>query len=680
MTIANPFFTTNILPYQAPPFDLIKIEHFRPAFDRGVEQKRKELAAIVENKAPADFANTCEALEVSGELLARVCNVFYALASADTNPQIQALEEAFSAELAQLNDELWLNPLLFSRVDAIFSHRKTLGLEAEALRLLETQHQRLLLAGARLDSGQKERLKVLNQEAARLSSQFNRRLLAASKASGVWVDGLSSLHGLPADMLGQAKAAASAKSHPERWWLGITNTTQQPPLQYLSDRQVREQLFMAGWQRCQQGDDNDTQEVILRLAALRAERAELLGFADYASWSMASQMAGEPDAALDFMRGIVPAATARARQEQADLQQLIDNGARPFSTKAWDWDYYASQVRSTRYALDDEAVRPYFSLDRVLLDGVFYSASELFGISFTERFDIPVYHPDVRVWEIFDADGRGMALFYGDFFARESKSGGAWMGNLVEQSTLLEQYPVIYNVCNFTRPESGPALLSWDDVITLFHEFGHTLHGLFASQRYATLSGTNTPRDFVEFPSQINEHWASHPQVFNHYARHYKTGEAMPKQLQASLLAAGQFNKGYEMTELLAAALLDMHWHLLNVQDSVTDVTLFEKTILEQEKIALEAVPPRYRSSYFAHIWGGGYGAGYYAYLWTQMLADDGFQWFQENGGLTRENGEKFREMILSRGNSSELSALYRDWRGHDPVIEPMLKNRGLAE
>ncbi len=392
-------------------------------------------------------------------------------------------------------------------------------------------------------------------------------------------------------------------------------------------------------------------------------------------------MAKTPEAAQGFMRDIVPAATARAERELADIQQIIDRQRGGFQAEAWDWAFYAEQVRREKYALDEAQIKPFFELDNVLTRGVFYAASALFGLTFSERTDIPVYHPDVRVWEIFDKDGSGLALFYGDFFARDSKSGGAWMGNFVEQSTLAGHKPVIYNVCNYQKPAAGqPALISWDDVITLFHEFGHTLHGLFASQRYATLSGTNTPRDFVEFPSQINEHWASHPDVFARYARHYQTGEPMPEALREKLFRAARFNKGYDMTELLAAALLDQHWHSLTPSSSPDDVAAFEAAALTHERIALRAVPPRYRSSYFAHIFGGGYAAGYYAYLWTQMLADDGYQWFVEQGGLTAQNGARFREAVLSRGNSHDLEEVWLAWRGHEPRIEPMLKNRGLSE
>ncbi len=542
-------------------------------------------------------------------------------------------------------------------------------------------YQRFILAGATLSADDKAVLRALNTEAATLTSQFNQRLLAADKAGGLVVDYLHQLDGLSDDAIAAAADAAREKGLTDRWLLSLLNTTQQPALAALRDRQTRENLFTASWSRTSRGDANDTRAIVLRLAQLRAQQASLLGFPDYASWKMADQMAGNPQAAFDFMRGIAPAARARAERELADIQQVIDEQQGGFTAQAWDWPWYAEQVRRAKYDLDESQVTPYFALNTVLSEGVFYAASQLFGIRFAERTDIPVYHPDVRVWEIFDQNDEGLALFYGDFFARDSKSGGAWMGNFIEQSTLLSTKPVIYNVCNYQKPAAGQtALLSWDDVITLFHEFGHTLHGLFARQRYASLSGTNTPRDFVEFPSQINEHWASHPEVFTRYARHYQTDEPMPEALRNKMLRSTQFNKGYDMTELLSAALLDMNWHSLDGVTQVSDVDAFEAQAIRREGLDIAAVPPRYRSSYFAHIFGGGYTAGYYAYLWTQMLADDGFQWFVELGGLSRENGQRFREAILSRGNSTDLAELYRQWRGHDPQIEPMLKNRGLSE
>ena len=680
MSLTNPFFSHSLLPYQAPRFDLIEVSHYRPAFDEGMKQKREDIAAIIANSDAPDFANTVLVLEKSGELLTRVTSVFFAMTAAHTNEELQRLDEAFSAELAELANDIWLNSTLFSRVEHLWQQRDALGLDSESVRLIEVTHQRFVLAGAQLSDADKTQLRALNTEAATLTSQFNQRLLAANKSGGLVVDYAHQLEGLSAEEIASAREAASEKGLAEGWLIPLLNTTQQPALSALRDRQTRENLFNAGWRRAEKGDDNDTRALIQRLVALRARQAQLLGFADYASWKIADQMAKTPDAALAFMRAIVPAARQRALNELADIQQVIDDEQGGFSAQAWDWSFYAEQVRRAKYALDESQLKPYFELDTVLHEGVFWTANQLFGIKFIERFDIPVYHPDVRVWEIFDHNGVGLALFYGDFFARDSKSGGAWMGNFVEQSTLNETQPVIYNVCNYQKPPAGqPALLLWDDVITLFHEFGHTLHGLFASQRYASLSGTNTPRDFVEFPSQINEHWASHPTVFDRYARHYATGEKMPEALQDKMRKASLFNKGYDMSELLSAALLDMGWHRLSVEEADQPVESFEKQLLAAEQLCLPAVPPRYRSSYFAHIFGGGYAAGYYAYLWTQMLADDGFQWFVEQGGLTRENGQRFREAVLSRGNSEDLERLYPAWRGSEPQIDPMLKHRGLA-
>lgn len=676
MSVNNPFFEISLLPYQAPRFDAINDSHYRPAFDEAMRLKRADIDAIIAQRAAPDFDNTVLALEKSGAMLSRVSSVFFAMTSAHTNDDLQALDEQFSTELAGLANDIWLNDTLFARVEAVWQDRE--ALDAESRRLTEETYQHFVLAGARLNADEKAELKSLNTEAATLTSQFNQRLLAANKAGGLVVDDVRQLDGLSAEEMAAAAHAAAEKGLKERWLIPLLNTTQQPALAALALRETRKKLFSAGWERTQKGDENDTRELIRRLTALRARQAQLLGFDNYASWSIADQMAKTPEAALEFMRGIVPAARGRAALEQADIQKVIDDEQGGFTVQAWDWAFYAERVRSAKYALDESQIKPYFALNTVLEDGVFWTATQLFGIRFVERFDIPVYHPDVRVWEIFDHTGEGMALFYGDFFARDSKAGGAWMGNFVEPSYEFAARPVIYNVCNYQKPANGQtALISWDDVITLFHEFGHTLHGLFASQRYATLSGTNTPRDFVEFPSQINEHWASHPQVFAHFARHYQTGEPMPDALREKMLNATQFNKGYDMTELLSAALLDMNWH--GIQEPVEDVEAFEAAALKKEGLDLPAVPPRYRSSYFAHIFGGGYAAGYYAYLWTQMLADDGYQWFVEQGGLTRENGQTFREAILSRGNSTDLAELYRNWRGHDPKIEPMLENRGLS-
>ncbi|HKN02986.1 MAG TPA: peptidyl-dipeptidase Dcp [Buttiauxella sp.] len=681
MLSVNPFYHLSLLPYQAPHFDDIKDSHYRPAFDEAKRIKREEVAAIAHDPAEPNFENTYLALEQTGHMLGRVTHVFFAMTAANTNDYLQQLDEEFAAELAELADEMRLNSVLFSRLNSVYQRRLSLGLDDESLRLIEVVWQGFTLAGATLSDDKKARLKVLNKEAAQLNSQFNNHLHAANKAASLVVDNVQQLNGFTPAEIAAAAQHATSKGLDGKYVIPLLNFTQQPALQSLRNRQTRELLFNAGWERTQHNDSHDTRAIVARLATLRAEQAQLLGFENYAAWKIADQMAQTPQAALQFMRDIVPAATARAYRELADIQQVIDHQQGGFNAQAWDWAFYAEQVRRAQYDLDETQIKPYFELNNVLTKGVFWAASQLFGLSFVERFDIPVYQDDVRVWEIFDKDGRGMALFYGDFFARDSKGGGAWMGNFVEQSTLLETSPVIYNVCNYSKPANGEAaLISWDDLVTLFHEFGHTLHGLFATQRYAMLSGTNTPRDFVEFPSQINEHWAREPQVFAHYARHYQTGEPMPEVLKEKLFRAAQFNKGYDMTELLSAALLDMTWHSLPAESVVDDVDQFEADALEREQINLATVPPRYRSSYFAHIFGGGYAAGYYAYIWTQMLADDGYQWFVEQGGLTAKNGQRFREAILSRGNSQDLKALYDEWRGHAPYSEPMLVNRGLAD
>ena len=680
MSADNPFFQTSTLPYEAPRFDDIELRHYRPAFDKAIRLKREELAVIISDVRPPDFENTCLALELSGRMLSRVSAVFYAMSAAHTNDTIQGLEEGISAELAALNDDIYLNDVLYARLHSVWLQRDYLMIDEESLRLLDIYHQRFVLAGAGLSTENKEALRALNTTAARLMSRFNRSLLVAMKTGGIAVNEPASLEGL--SDISRAAAAQAARDKGETgWYLTLMNTTQQPALQELSHRPTRERLFYASLQRCERADSHDTRDIVLQLAHIRARQAALLGYDCYASWSIADQMAKTRQAALDFMRGIVPAATARFNAELAEIQDAIRLDGFNFQASGWDWLYYSERVRQRRYALDEAQIRPYFELNRVLTDGVFYCAEELYGVSFVERFDLPVYQEDVRVWEVFDENGCGIALFYGDFLARDSKSGGAWMGNFIEQSTLFQQRPVIYNVCNFAPvPKGKPALLSWDDTVTLFHEFGHALHGIFARQRYASLSGTNTPRDFVEFPSQINEYWASYPEVFTHYARHYQDGSAMPQALREKLFDAALFNKGYDMTELLAAAILDMRWHSLSAGDVINDVNTFENAVLSEEALAIKAVPPRYRSSYFSHIWGGGYAAGYYAYLWTQMLADDGFKWFEEQGGLTRDNGRRFQEAILSKGNSAELSEAYRKWRGRAPDITAMLRRRGLDQ
>jgi len=676
----NPFFTVSDLPYQAPPFNLIEEADFLPALEAGIEEKRREAIAIAQHPEPPTFANTYEALERSGQLLSRVQHVFSAMTAANTSARLQEIDEIIAPKLTALEDEIVLNSQLFARLDSVYQQRSSQCPDAEAMRLVEVTWQRFTLHGASLSEAEKQQLRVCNQTLSTLGTRFANKLLAATQAGAYTVSSAAALEGLSEEALTQAKAAAVARGQPDAWSLPLQNTTQQPALQSLAVRATREALLQKALTRSEQGDENDTRETVLHMATLRAERARLLGFNTYAEWSLQDQMAKTPTAARTFMRDIVPAARARAEREASDIQAVIAR-EHAFPLRAWDWPYYAEEVRREKYALDERQIRPYFALQNVLEKGVFWAASQLFGIRFTPRPDVPVYHPDVQVYEIFDADNTPLALFYGDFFKRDNKSGGAWMSNFVGQSTLLGTKPVIYNVCNYTQPQPGqPALLSWDEVITLFHEFGHTLHGLFATQRYPSLSGTATPRDFVEFPSQLNEHWASHEAVFAHFARHYQTDEPMPAELREKMVRASTFNKGYDMTELLAAALLDLQWHSLTSEDNPQDVSHFELQALAAENLALEAIPPRYRSSYFRHIWGGGYAAGYYAYIWTQMLADDGFQAFMERGGLTRENGQQFREQILSRGNSSDLQHLWLAWRGKAPEIGPMLKHRGLDD
>ncbi len=491
---------------------------------------------------------------------------------------------------------------------------------------------------------------------------------------------MSALAGLSPSRIEAAAQAATARGLEGKWVLPLQNTTQQPDLASLTSRDTRHRLFDASWTRAERGDENDTRAGISRQAQIRARQATLLGYSNYAAWKLQDQMAKTPEAVGRFMDQLVPAATARARAEAADLQQRIDSQHGGFTLEPWDWEPYAEQVRKAKYNLDESEIKPYFELNRVLVDGVFYAAHQLYGLTFKERRDLPVYEKDVKVYEVNDSNGAPLALFYADYFKRDNKSGGAWMNNFVGQSKLLETRPVIYNVGNFTKPAPGqPALLSSDDVVTMFHEFGHALHGFFADQRYPSLSGTNVARDFVEFPSQFNEHWAFEPAVLAHYAVHYQTGKPMPRALVDKILAARDFNAGYAMTELLAAAELDMQWHTLPASAPLQDVDAFEKAALARTHVDLAQVPPRYRSSYFLHIWANGYAAGYYAYLWTQMLADDAFEWFQAHGGLTRQNGDRFRSMVLSRGNTIDYGTMYRNFAGHDPEIGPMLKFRGLT-
>ena len=675
----NPLLSASTLPFQAPPFDRIKDSDYLPAFNEGMKQHLAEVRKIADNAEPATFDNTIEALERSGETLDRVSRVFFGLVQADTNEARQKIQEEVAPKLAEHQDEISLDPKLFARIKTIYDQRASLGLDPVQTRLVERDYQEFVRAGAQLNDADKAALRKLNVEETTLATQFHTRLVAATAAAAVVVDDKANLAGLSEDEINTAAADAKARNLEGKFLLPLQNTTQQPVLASLSNREQRAAVLKASETRAERGDGNDTRETVQRLAQLRAQKAKLLGFENYAAYSLADQMAKTPAAALKLLTDTVPAATNKARGEITEMQKVIDAQKGGFQLAASDWDFYAEQVRKAQYDLDESQIKPYFELDNVLQNGVFYAATQLYGITFKPRTDIPTYHPDMKVYEVFDKDGTSLALFYTDYFKRDSKSGGAWMDVFVEQNGLTGAKPVVYNVCNFTKPAAGqPALLSFDDVTTMFHEFGHALHGMFSNVKYPSIAGTSTSRDFVEFPSQFNEHWALDPKVFANYAKNYKTGEPMPQALVDKILKARTFNQGYATTEYLSAALLDLAWHTQPADAKLQDVAPFEAAALKKYKVDLAQVPPRYRTTYFDHIWGGGYSAGYYAYFWAEVLDHDSFEWFKEHGGLTAENGQVFRDKILSRGNSVELADLYRDFRGKDPSVEPLLVNRGL--
>jgi len=671
----NPFYAPSTLPFQAPPFDKIKDSDYQPAIDAGMAMQINEVEAIANNTAPPTFENTIVALERTGQLLSRAMLVFNCVTGANINDELQKVQTYEAPRLAAQQDAIYLNSKLFARVKAIYDQRASLHLDPESLRLVEYDYQQFVKAGANLSDADKAKLKKLNEEESTLENTFQEKLLAAAKAGAFSTTDVKTLAGLTEAQI--AAAAEDAKTH--GWRIPLQNTTQQPDLAFLTDRAARQAIFENSWNRAERGDANDTRAVIARLAQLRAEKASLLGFPNYAAWNLTDQMAKNPEAAKKFLDALVPASTARASGEAKDIQALIDAQGGGFKVEPWDWEFYSEQVRKAKYDLNQSEIKPYFELNNVLENGVFYAAHELYGLTFKERKDLPVYQQDVRVFEVFDADAKPLALWYCDYFKRDNKNGGAWMDVLVGQSKLLGQLPVVFNVANFDKPAPGqPALLSFDDVTTMFHEFGHGLHGMFANTVYPSLSGTQVPRDFVEFPSQFNEHWASYPSVFAHYARHYKTGEPMPAELMAKIVKSKTFNEGYDFTEILAASELDLEWHTLPSSAPLQDPDKFEIEALRRTHLDLSYVPPRYRSSYFLHIWANGYAAGYYAYSWSEMLDDDAFQWFQDHGGLTRSNGDRFRQMVLSRGNTEDLEKMYDTWRGGEPSIEPMLKDRGL--
>ncbi len=675
---SNPFFAPSTLPFQAPPFDKIKDEDYEPAIEAGMAQQLAEMQAIADNPATPTFENTFIPMEKSGLLLDRAMAAFSAVTGANTNPLLQKTRATLAPKLAAHSDAIHLNEKLFARVAAVYKQRASLKLDPESLRLVEVTYDQFVHSGANLSDADKDKLKKLNEESSTLSNTFSNRLLAATKDAAYKTADKTKLAGLTdAQIIAAAKAAEGRKI--DGYVLPMQNTTQQPELVSLTDRTTRQQIFEDSWNRAERGDANDTRDTIARIAQIRARRAQLLGYSSHAAWKLEDQMAKTPEAALKFMDALVPVATAKAASEQKEIQDVIDAQKGNFEVEPWDWDFYSEQVRKAKYDLDEAQVKPYFEINNVLENGVFYAAHQLYGISFKERKDIPVYQPDVRVFEVSDVDGKPMALFYCDYFKRDNKQGGAWMSEFVGESKLLGTLPVIYNVANLPKPAPGePALITFTDVTTMFHEFGHALHGMFANTVYPSLSGTATARDFVEFPSQFNERWAIYPEVFNHYAKHYQTGAPMPAELVDKIKKAENFNEGYKLTELLAAAELDMQWHALPADAPLQNPDDFEKQALTKTHLNIRAVPPRYRSTYFSHIWGSGYSAGYYAYLWTEMLDDDAYQWFDQHGGLTRANGDRFRQMVLSRGNTEDLAKMYANWRGSVPHVDAMMKYRGL--
>lgn len=675
---SNPFYAPSTLPFQAPPFDKIKNSDYQPAIEAGMAQQREQVRAIADNPAPPTFENTIVALEKTGQLFNRVMLVFNGVTGANLNDELQKVQDIEAPRLAAHQDAIFLDAKLFQRVAAVYKERASLHLDDEQLHLVEYDYLQFVHAGANLSDVDKTELKKLNEEESTLTNAFTTKLLAATKDAAFITTDKNALAGMNAARLeGAAQAAKERKV--DGYLIPLQNTTQQPDLGVLTVRSTRQTIFENSWNRAERGGPNDTRELIARLAQLRARKGQLLGFENYAAWKLEDQMAKTPEAALKFMDALVPGSTARAAGEAKDIQAVIDAQKGGFQLQPWDWDIYAEQVRKAKYDLDESQVKPYFELNNVLQNGVFYAANQLYGITFKERTDIPVYQSDVRVFEVFDVDGKPLALWYCDYFKRDNKNGGAWMDVFVNQSKLLGTLPVVYNVANFSKPAPGqPALISFRDATTMFHEFGHALHGMFANTMYPTLSGTQVARDFVEFPSQFNEHWATYPAVFDHYAKHYQTGAPIPAELAAKIKKAEKFNQGYALTEVVAAAELDMQWHTLPASAPIQQPDVFETEALKKTHLLIRDVPPRYRSSYFSHIWNTGYAAGYYAYLWSEMLDDAAYQWFEDNGGLTRANGDRFRQMVLSRGNTEDLGKMYAKWLGKEPTIEPMLKDRGL--
>jgi peptidyl-dipeptidase Dcp len=676
---SNPFAKPSALPMQAPDFSKIKDSDYLPAIMAGMAQQKREVSQIANNPAPPTFNNTLVPLERSGQLLERAILAFSAVNGADTNDTLQDIDSKTSPLLAAHQDFIFLNAKLFARVKTLHDQAASLSLNPEQAKLLDVYYKQFIKAGAQLSPEKQAQLKQMNERLSTLSTDFGQKLLAATKAGAVHVTDKAALAGMSdAEIAAAAQAAKDRKL--DGYVLPLQNTTRQPAATTLTSHDTRQALFNASVSRAEHGDANDTRNVISELAKLRAEKAALLGFDNYADYTLSDQMAKNRATAMGFLNRLAPATSAKQQQEWADIVALAKSQGANFTPTAADWNYYAEQIRKQRYDLNQDELKPYFEIHKVLTDGVFYAANQLYGITFKERHDLPTWNPDMMTFEVIDSDGKPLGLMYFDYWKRDNKGGGAWMSNLVNQSYLRGTKPVIYNVANFTKPAPGqPALISFDDVTTMFHEFGHALHGLFAAETYPTLSGTNVARDFVEFPSQFNEHWALDPKVLPHYAVNYKTGETIPQSLVDKIKRSRTFNQGYDNGEVLEAAKLDLDWHSLAANAPRQDVDQFEAQALANSGFDTKDVPPRYRTSYFAHIWGGGYAAGYYAYPWTRMLAEDAAQWFEQHGGLTRENGQRFRDMVLSRGNTEDLAEMYRSFTGHDPDIQPYLEYYGLT-
>ena len=675
---SNPFAKPSTLPLQAPDFSKIKDSDYLPALLAGMAQQKREVLQIANNPAPPTFANTVVAMERSGQLLERANLAFSAVNGANTNDTLQATDTKTAPLFSAHNDFIYLNAKLFQRFKTLHDQQASLNLNPEQAKLLDVYYKGFVHAGAELQPAQQAQLKAMNERLSTLQTEFTQKLLAAAKAGALQVSDKSALAGLSDEEL--AAAAEDAKGRKLTGYvLPLQNTTQQPALSDLTSHATRQQLMDASLNRAEHGDANDTRNIISEIAQLRAKKAALLGYPTWADYTLYDQMAKNRATAVGFLDRLAAPTAAKEKQEWSDIVALAKSQGANFQPTAADWNYYAEQIRKQRYDLNQDELKPYFEIHKVLTDGVFYAANQLYGITFKERHDLPTWNPDMMTFDVFDADGKQLGLMYFDYWKRDNKSGGAWMSNLVNQSYLRGTKPVIYNVANFTKPAPGqPALISFDDVTTMFHEFGHALHGLFAAQTYPTLSGTNVARDFVEFPSQFNENWALDPKVLAHYAVNYKTGQPIPQELVDKIKRSRVFNQGYENGEVLEAARLDLDWHSLGADAARQDVDKFEAQALASSGYDTADVPPRYRSSYFLHIWSNGYSAGYYAYPWTRMLAQDAFSWFESHGGLTRANGQRYRDMVLSRGNTEDLAEMYRGFVGHDPDINPYLEYYGL--